>query len=216
VSLCLGGERVDIPDLDTACWLDDAKAFPPAPHVYKRRRDPPQMIVVHATVGNVGPLWPEPGPPGNGERFARYLATTPRAVSWDFTIDKRGKIAQHNDPATSATWHATHVNRLSLGIELEQEADGTTYAAQYPALVALCRLLCARFGIPEQVSARDGAPCLQLVPGLTAKASGWKRAFGVLFHCNLTSNRGPGDPGPHAGEALLRAGFAPVDFAGLR
>jgi hypothetical protein len=209
--IVLAGRQVLVPGVECVSWLDDATRYPRAPKVYRHRKTPPQFIVAHAVVGNLGPLMPGAGPSGRGERYAKYQATTTRAVSWDGTVECGGRVVWHNDSADNATWQAGHANARSLGIELEQEPDGTQYAAQMPAFVALVEALCAHFGIPRHVSARNGAPCLAYVPQLST-AAGVANLRGVVFHCNLTRNRGPGDPGPHAGEALLAAGFAPVDF----
>lgn len=200
----LGGRLVDVPGVRSASWHDDPKRFPRAPKGYKRGA-PPDLVVVHTVHGVRGDLVPGVGPAGRALRYARYQATTTRAVSWDYTLDTDGFLVAHNDPAARATWHAGAVNRRSVGIELVQEADGDLYQVQMAALVALCDALAAHFGIPRAIPVdAAGAP----LRGVLARVGA-----GFVGHRNLTRARGAGDPGDHVWAALAAAGYARAAWA---
>jgi hypothetical protein len=208
VSLIIDGQRVQTPGLETISWLDD----PAVPRVRDGRRRVPQSaraIVLHTVHGKLGPLSDVPSAPSTrAERYARYQAGTAREVSWHLTVDTDGTIVQSADVAAWTCWHATAVNGWTVGIELVQERDGTTYRPQLAAVVALCDLLCARLGIERRVPARGGVPIVGVVPRLTGTDGVWSGVFG---HRNQTRQRGPGDPGSAVFLALLAAGYAGVD-----
>ena len=208
MSLIIDGQRVQTPGLETISWLDD----PAVPRVRDGRRRVPQSaraIVLHTVHGKLGPLSDVPRVPSvRAERYARYQAGTAREVSWHLTVDTDGTIVQSADVAAWTCWHATAVNGWTVGIELVQERDGTTYRPQLAAVVAVCDLLCARLGIERRVPARGGVPIVGVVPRLTGADGPWSGVFG---HRNQTRARGPGDPGSFVFLALLAAGYEGVE-----
>lgn len=218
MSLVLDGEHIATPGRDTKCWVDDPRVpwigDHPKDDGFARTPDRVQAVGVHTSKGRRGPLSvTEAGPSEKAEALARYQDTTPRDVSWHFTIDVDGTIVQSADPGHWACWHAGQVNGHTIGIELVQLDNLTLYPAQLEALVWLVGLLCDRYQIPKTVPVGpDGEPFSTIIPELMSKPEGdagatWR---GVYGHRNCSRRRGFGDPGNHPFLALLRAGFTGV------
>ncbi len=211
MSLVFGGRAVESPGLETVSSLDDPRV--PRATDFNDRALPVAAILLHTVKGTEGPLLPGARPSTRDLVYAAYQARTEREVSWDYTVDTDGSVAVSNDPVLRYTWHAGagEVNRRSVGVESVQYDDGAQYEAQIAAEVALVELLCERLHVARRtpVDAR-GQPFRGLLD---------ERLFrGVYGHRNLwklkdgrrVTMRGPGDPGDHVFQALLRAGFEGV------
>ena len=163
MSVVLGGQRVEIPGVETICWLDDQLAVPKATDG-RPRRAAVRSIVAHTVSGvRSHRLVPGPGKPSKAaEWYARYQAKSERVVSWHFTVDRDGTVAWSADPLAWTCWHANTVNDYSAGFEMLQDEDGTMYEATIRAAVAVILFL-VRFEHPlmavqAQMPWRDGRP----------------------------------------------------------
>lgn len=93
-------------------------------------------------------------------------------VSAHFLVRRDGAIVQFV-PAELRAWHAgvscwkgrERCNDFSIGIELEGADDRAFADAQYAALSALTRALCARYAIDDIVGHADIAPGRKTDPG---------------------------------------------------
>ncbi len=206
--IVLNDQLVDYPK--SVCWLEDPRGCPRTTD-HNPRREWIRAIVVHTVHGKRGVLKPGSKSTGLNKSYAKYQANTPRAVSWDYTIDMDGGVAASNDPVETYTWHATSVNRYTLGIELIQETDGSQYSEGVEEAAKFIAFLCEQLGIQKQYPARDGKPISGIIPRIEGAASG-SNVVGVYGHRNQTKNRGFGDPGDHIFHALARLGFEGLDF----
>lgn len=137
-------------------------------------------------------------------------------------MDYDGSIICTADLMREASYHATTVNGVTIGIEIVQGAtttpaqDGSApkgyayfYDKQLDAVVVLLDYLTRRFRIQRQIqSPYHGSS--HPVPRLVA---GGATCYGVYMHRDQTSNRGPGDAGDFVLQRILNAGYEPVDFA---
>lgn len=195
---------------ESLSWRDDPK-LPPTTDLSTRRLAL-RSIILHTTSGKRGPLRPGSKPSTRAEAFARYQATSTRQASWDYTIDTDGMVVASNDPVPYFTWHATSFNQFSIGIEIVQDDDGSTYEVQYKALVALLDLLTGLGGVPRQWAAKGGSLIQGVLPRADEKGTLRGRdLYGIYAHFHNTKNRGAGDPGEHAFSALKAAGYEGFD-----
>lgn len=209
MSIVLGGQRFDVPGVVTVSYLDDPQRVPRTTDV-NPRRVPPQMICAHTTSGLRGSVLQ--GCAASSDTafsFARYQAVTDREVSWDFTVGRDGTVTWSNDPLVSYTWHATTVNPRSIGFEMAQDPDGTLYACQIEAAYKVIVFLCAALSIQAQTPTVGGVPDSGVIPRVE---SGGADVVGIIGHRNVTTNRGPGDPGNAIFDKLLSERFAGFDF----
>lgn len=217
--LILGGEPARVAGVPVVTFADGS---PCAPEANDRvpRRVPPQFIVAHTTQGD------EHDPPVEESAastrvcdLAHYQTTTPREVSWDITNSRVGVAVQQNDPSFYYTKQAGRVNGRSMGVENEQGPGGVLSRVQLRAWVALCDAITLYYGIQRQVPARrlaDGrvVPDLGLLARFSEAQNFGQFWYGVCAHANITTERGPGDPGPPVMQALLDAGYEPMDVRG--
>ena len=211
--LTLNGRLVPVQGLEIVSYATGA--VPRTTDGRARTADKISAVVIHTTDGRAGAQL-RPGSRASvlAESLARYQATTARDVSWDFTVDSDGTVVQSNDPGTWYTWHAEHANGYSIGIEMvQQPGSPDLWQAQIDATVRLVTVLCEVFGIPKvTVVDAAGDPEHGIVRDWQeADEGGRQLAFnGVAGHRNLTTNKGPGDPGDLPFRALLAAGFRGV------
>jgi len=211
MSIVLNGEKVATPGLETVSWLDDPKV--PKTTDVNPRTQWLRAIVMHTVHGKTGKLLPGLSKPSTrAESYAKYQASTSRDVSWDYTIDTDGTIVASNDPVKFYTWQATSVNPFTLGIELVQEDNGDLYEGQIAVAVQFLDVLTRELAdrghpIQRQVPmTADGKPVKGIVKRIEDSSQA-KNFSGVVGHRNQTTNRGPGDPGDHIFNALLKAGY---------
>lgn len=208
MTIIFDGVRIETPGLETVNWLDNPKV--PRVRDGRVRTLSPLSIVLHTVHGRSGALLPDGQPSTRAEGYAVYQANTSREVSWHATVDLDGTVVQSADFKSWTCWHAGHVNPWTVGIEMVQLANGDQYQATIDATVKLVTLLCERLNIPKRVPVdAHGAPLRGVVPTWQSITKGGKaeRWHGVLAHHHVTTERGPGDPGPHIFRALLAAGF---------
>lgn len=207
--LVVGGARVPVPGVaDLVTWLDDPRRAPPVTDG-ARRSKPPVAIVLHTSRGVRGGVREGSRPSTQAEQLALYQTRTTREVSWHITVDTDGTVLQQADARDWTAWHAGSANGWTVGIELVQPPDsGDLWRAQIGAAVAVVEALCAALSIPRRVPVdAAGAPLAGVVAAWQGRGVRWP---GVLGHRNLTTNRGPGDPGDAIFAALLGAGFEPA------
>ncbi len=211
--LVVFGRRVAVPGVEVVTWLDDPHR---APHVAQGavRAARPTAIVVHTSRGRRGGIV-DARVSDKADKLARYQARSTTQVSWHITIGAAGEVLQQCDAGSWMAWHASHANRYTVGIEVAQDADTPDLTrAQVRSLVAVVAALCDALAIPKRLPVtRDGAPLAVPVHAWQPrKQGGDQQAFaGVIGHRNITTSRGPGDPGDPLMLALLAAGFAGVD-----
>lgn len=212
--LAVFGRRVAVPGApEVVTWLDDPRR---APHVAQgaTRAAIPTAIVVHTSRGRRGGVVDSLAS-DKAAKLARYQARPTTQVSWHITIGAAGEVIQQCDAGAWMAWHASHANGFTVGIEVAQDASTTDITrAQVRSLVAVVTALCDALAIPKRLPVTgDGAPLAVPVRAWQPrKQGGEQRHFaGVVGHRNLTTSRGPGDPGDPLMLALLAAGFAGVD-----
>jgi hypothetical protein len=203
--MIVDGKRIAVPGVNVTTWLDDPKR---APRVTDgaTRKVPPCAVVLHTSRGVRGGVREGSRPSTLAETLALYQARTAREVSWHITVDTDGDVLQQADASTWTCWHAGRANAWSVGIELVQAPDtGDLWRVQVDAAVRVVDALCGALSIPRRVPVTpSGRPVVGVVAGWVASSVRWA---GVIGHRNLTSDRGPGDPGDAIFDALLAAGF---------
>lgn len=216
-AIILGGQRFEVPGDVVLNFVDAPRCAPPVTD-FTTRSKPPQSITLHTNHG-------QPHDPALLPGFAadtavctlsQYQTETEREVSWDFSNGRTGIVTQQNDPLRRYTWQAGNVNGYSIGIENEQGPGGALYKGQMAALVRLCDELTRRLGIQRQVPAvwingrrvPDRRVLARFGPGEDGRT--W---WGIFGHRNVTTQRGPGDPGDVVIQAFLDAGYEGFDVA---
>jgi hypothetical protein len=210
--LIVDGVRVPVPGVRVTTWVDDPKRAPP---ITDGRALPakPRAFVWHTSKGILcRTLAPAAIPSTMAETLALYQSRTDREVSWHLTVDTDGDVLQQADPARWMCWHAGGANAWSLGAELVQrDATGTLTAPQIRAAADVTDAACAALAIPRRVLVGpDGAPWIRQVKDLQSSKAGGRALTwaGVIGHVHLTTDRGPGDPGPLIFAELISRGYA--------
>jgi len=164
-------------------------------------------IVWHTTKGIKGKIKEGVGPDTNLEnRIARLWATDGRNAGAHLSVDWNGTVGCHCDLLLHAAYHAGPINETSIGLELFQGSDGTLYDMQLQIAVELTTFLTARFGIQRQIPKPDKDDIIK-----RAKQGG-DDLVGVFGHRNVSTNRGPGDPGNFIFERLKKEGYMVFSF----
>lgn len=212
LGLVINRSRVLVPGVSVTTWLDDPKRAPPITDG-RSISAPPRAFVWHTSKGIIcRTLAPDAIPSTIAETLALYQSRTEREVSWHITVDTDGDVLQQADPARWMCWHAGSANAWSLGAELVQrDATGTLTAPQIRAAADVTDAVCLALAIPRRVLiGPDGAPWTKQVKDLqSTKAGGRAQTWaGVIGHVHLTTDRGPGDPGPMIFEELISRGYA--------
>jgi hypothetical protein len=210
--LIVNGVRVAVPGVRVTTWLDDPKRAPPITDG-RSITAPPRAFVWHTSKGILcRALAPDAIPSTHAETLALYQSRTAREVSWHLTVDTDADVLQQADPARWQCWHAGGANAWSLGAELVQrDATGTLTEPQIRAAADVTDAVCAALAIPRRVLVGpDGAPWVRQVKDLQSTRAGGRGLTwaGVLGHVHLTTDRGPGDPGPWIFAELIARGYA--------
>jgi hypothetical protein len=222
--IVLGGKQCEVPGVETVSWIDDPRRVPRIVNVTARTRQT-RMIFVHTVHGYRGLL--QPGKMADSKLYAWTRSQRARKdASWDYTVSGDGTVACQNDVVTHYSWHCTHPNPFSVGIEMEQQKDGTQYEACVDATCRLTVLLCERLGIQKQTPwdqlPYKKRPCASRIDRLDPGRAGVD-CVGVLGHRNvwhypegstvLAPERGLGDPNDYVFERLVSAyGFERFDY----
>jgi len=220
MSIILNSKKYEIPNLNTKCWDDGIKNVKYITDKTKRTRAA-RMIVVHTHEGILSNLVTGDGRDSTiDETLARYQTNTDRQVSWDYTVDLNGDVICQNDPFIDFSWQAGNVNGFSLGIEMVQDKDpfGSSkrilYSKEIEKTVLLIDVLTAALGIQRQIpwNKKQNKPNLKQIKRLSAAEGSGDDLIGIIGHVNITSERGPGDPGEHIFWALKDAGYECFDM----
>lgn len=179
------------------------------PGDYKARPTPwVRQIILHTTKGT----WPQyvragAGPGGADKIVADFWRGDPVHSAAHLVFDTDGSVVCLCDLARVMTFHATVSNPWSVGIEMYQMSDGGIYEATLAATAALIKVLCAEFGIPEQLprGAYQNRPLHRMI-------NGGPDCVGVFGHRDNTDRRGRGDPGDEIYSRLAAAGFERLDY----
>lgn len=210
--LIIDGVRVPVPGVRVTTWIDDPKRAPPITDG-RSITAPPRAFVWHTSKGVMcRTAAPDAIPSTMAETLALYQSRTERKVSWHLTVDTDADVLQQADPARWQCWHAGGANAWSLGGELVQrDSAGTLTVPQLRAAADVTDAVCLALAIPRRVLVGpDGAPWVRQVRDLqSTKAGGRGLTFaGVIAHVHLTTERGPGDPGPLIFAELISRGYA--------
>lgn len=206
MSVVVDGAREDVPGVLSRSYLDDASLrlshedYGPRPKLRIR------SIVLHTTQG-VWPqvVWPGAGKAGGAAANLHAWAYDRRCAGSHLLIDGDGAVFCAADLSAEQTWHATSINPYSIGLEIVQRSDGSLYRAQLDAVVALVDWLTRRLRIQRQVPDVYRGPVPRLVEG-------GRDFVGVCGHRDQSSNRGRGDPGDCVFDALIAAGYEPLNL----
>lgn len=208
--IILGGQQIELPGVPTISWMEDPRRVPKITNVTRRDRVV-RMIFPHTVWGYKGKLRPGKGV---SKLFVWTRAQrTRKGASWDYTVGKDGVIACQNDVATHYSWHCTHPNPFGIGIEMEQDDDGTMYEATVDSAAQLIVTLCERLSIQKQTpwdSLKD-RPWAGRIARLDPGRAGID-CIGIFGHRNvwhypkgaekLQAERGPGDPNDYVFDRL--------------
>lgn len=184
---------------------------------------------VHGTAGNT-PVHmdipaDDPDPSDEDLKYARYQANTTREVSWHFTVDIDGSIAQSADPARLTCWHGNQTNPFTIGIEMVQKGKALT-DVQLKSFVALIDLLtrapAPNMAIQRQIAYANGQHQRGILSRTLTENGSSASMVGIYGHRNvgyrskddgkIKSYRGAGDPGDAPFEALRLAGYEVFDY----
>jgi hypothetical protein len=206
--LLIGGKLVPIRGVTSVVpWSHGGPAWACLdPGDYRARRTRwVRQIVVHTTKG----IWPQTirrgaGPDGRDRRVADYWHRDPEHSAAHIVVDSDGSVACLTDLATTAAYHATTANDVSVGIEMHQEVDGSIYESVLNSTVATVLAICDAMLIADQFAADPyrAAPIQRLIDD--------DQFCGIYGHRNNTSRRGRGDPGDEIWHRLELAGVEPV------
>jgi hypothetical protein len=210
--LIVDGVRVPVPGVRVTTWVDDPKRAPPITDgraITKR----PVAFVWHTSKGILCRAAASDAIPSTmAETLALYQSRTAREVSWHLTVDTDADVLQQADPARWQCWHAGGANAWSLGAELVQrDGTGTLTVPQINAAADVTDAVCLALNIPRRVLVGpDGLPWTRQVRDLQSTRAGGRGLTwaGVIGHVHLTTDRGPGDPGPLIFAALIARGYA--------
>lgn len=221
--MIVGGQRELIPGVDVENWKDVASyrlGIGSGLDGTTRRRDDPQLVVVHSTKGipggrNAKPqrFRPGAGPKGTAaEATIRYWSLSPTQAGAHILIDFDGQVICTADLLREATYHAGGVNDVSVGIEVVQgEATDHAYfyEIQRTRTVQVLDWLTRRFKIqrqfPRGFTTGGWVPRLRVDGGISCR--------GVCQHRDQTPDRGRGDCGDWLVEDLTAAGYEGTNWA---
>lgn len=192
----------------------------------RRKRSWIRGICIHTRMGMPVVEVPGAGPnKGWDQVLAKRFARDERKASAHIAIDADGSYACMADLAEVATYHAGHVNEISVGIEMYQEyPSGKVWSATMATCVHLCDIITRVLGIQRQYPLADKiqrrlalpAPGRSRSSRLAYVAGGGRGRdwCGLYGHRNTTRNRGVGDPGDQVWEHFKAAGYEAYDVDG--
>jgi hypothetical protein len=175
-------------------------------------------IVVHTRMGLPVVLRSGDGPNVGWDKvLAKRFANDERQASCHVAIDADGSYACLADLIRTVTYHAGHVNEITVGVEMYQGADGVVYESTLETAVLVCDVLTRVLGIQRQYP-REHQICRRFASPTAGVSREKKLAHvvggargmdfcGIYGHRNVTRNRGPGDPGDEFFNKLAAAGY---------
>lgn len=181
-----------------------------------RPRKPSERVrfgVAHTTQGIAIPrLEPGTGPDVGRDRFVVEMWRRSRRVAGaHVVIDFDASIVCAADLLTEAASHAGNVNGSSWGLEVCQrprDAGALIWYAQIAAAALVIDVVAGELGLPRAVPAVSRASMLKATADVELRYCGsfadtLPPAVGLWGHCNVSRNRGPGDPGPWIARELV-------------
>jgi hypothetical protein len=180
----------------------------------RRVRAPVMGVVMHTRWGVEPKVKPGQGPNRGWDIvLAGRFSADARKASCHVAVDADGSFGCLADLARVVTYHAGHVNGVTVGVELYQERDGTMWESTLEAGADICDVITRVFGIQRQFPV-ERVICRRLANHLSGKSATYVRGanrgrdfFGVYGHRNVTRNKGPGDPGGEIFEVLKARGY---------
>lgn len=175
-------------------------------------------IVMHTRMGMPVKFKPGDGPNTRwDEDLPGRFAKDDRKASCHVAIDGDGSYACYADILKVAAFHAGHVNDISMGIEMYQDAEGHVYGATIETALAILDVATRELGVQRQFVA-ETAICRRIANNVRGPSHATSLAYvasggrgrdwnGILGHRNVTRNRGPGDPGDDIFARLSLAGY---------
>ena len=217
--LVVNGDKIEVPGLEGACYLDRPElGFTDKSDYGYRRTSWVRSICIHTRMG----IWPQSIAESTKDRHwdelgVRRASDDERTASWHVSIDSDGSYVCHLDLAQHKAYHAGQTNEVSIGIEMYQRSDGTVTQETLDSCVKIVDVLTREFGIQRQF-VRETVICRRLARGTEGTRRSQKLAYmpdglegknfvGVFGHRNATKNRGRGDPGDKIFEMLEQAGY---------
>jgi hypothetical protein len=202
------GRSIDIPGVRTVSWHEPGGLALPPGCGRPRGQSWVRLFVLHATVGDAPQtVRSGAGPSGMAARTVEAWASEGRHAGAHLIVDGDGTVYCLADLAATATYHATSVNEISIGIEVCQSHSLEIWQAELDALILALDRLTLELGVPRQYQwPYRGHP----VPRL---ASGGRDCVGIIGHRDQTEQRGKGDPGDAVYAAMHAAGYLPLDYA---
>ena len=199
-------------------WLSDRRLNLKSQDDWRPRRSkaPVMGVVLHTRWGVPPKVKPATGPNRGWDIvLAGRFSADERKASCHVAVDADGSYGCFADLARVVTYHAGHVNGVTVGIELYQERDGTMWESTLEAGADICDVVTRVFGIQRQFPTESDI-CRRLANHLSQEratfvpgANRGRDFCGVYGHRNVTRNRGPGDPGGEIFEVLKARGYEP-------
>lgn len=217
--LVINGKKVEVPGLESACYLDNPKyGFTNKSDYGFRDGKEVKSVCVHTRMGirNQPLIHDKKG--RNWDRIGVSNANRDdRVASWHISIDSDGSFVCHLDLNLHKAYHAGQCNDHSIGIEMYQDVNGTITYETIESCVKILDVITSEFGIQRQFPVEDhiltrfardthGKTKSQRAAYMAGGRSGVDY-YGIFGHRNATKNRGVGDPGNHIFEALEKAGY---------
>jgi hypothetical protein len=218
--LIIDGKRYAVPGSVGANFLDNPRVGLSSRKDWRPRpRDKwIRGIVLHTRLGKRVVLREGRGRNvGWDELLADRFSGDDRQASAHIAIDADGSYGCLADLRQVVSYHAEHVNEITVGIEMFQAADGSVWESTLDAAVMICDVLTRYFGIQRQFPMETSLCRRFAVPSAgvhertkLAYMEGGARGqdfVGIYGHRNVTRNRGPGDPDDQVFARLALAGY---------
>lgn len=216
--LVLDGRKVEVPGVEVTNFLDNPKLkFTDKADYSVRKTSWIRSIVLHTRMGIAPQVLLESSKDRKWDFKGVHRASgDTRHASWHISIDSDGSAACHLDVVKHKAYHASHMNDVSVGIELFQDSKGGITVSTIRSAVRIADVLTRELGIQRQFPAEIGickrfaSPFPKNKYTFLAHGKSGKDFCGLLGHRNLTRNRGAGDPGDFVWHELAAAGYSRV------
>jgi len=213
--LIIGGQRIEFEDGTN--FLDNpALGLAPGDHRQRQPHSWIRGICLHTRFARPAVLQTGAGPARDWDKLiAGQWANDGRCASSHIAIDADGSYACLADLRDTTTFHAGHVNEISIGIEIYMEYETwRVWEASIETALRLCDALTLLFGIQRQfpresgITKRLARPEAPSVSSPTTKPGGrsGQDFVGVYGHQHVNRWKAY-DPGLVMFEALENAGY---------
>jgi hypothetical protein len=150
--LVINGRRVEVPGVESACFLDDPKlGFTNRRDFRNRKTSWVRSICVHTRMG-INPQTHNPSTKDRrwDELGVKRASKDDRVASWHLSIDSDGSMVCHLDLGKHCSYHCGQVNDVSVGIEMYQTADGNVTPETLETCVKVVDVITREFKIQRQ------------------------------------------------------------------